>query len=114
MPTPTATYTPTPTPTPTSTPAGTQLTILGLSAGATVTIRQADGTVIATSTSVSGNVVTFPGSFTIPLGSQIRVTPAIALLQPITVGGTTLSPFDNTTNSGGTTYFNFGPSISVN
>ncbi len=84
MPTPTATYTPTPTPTPTSTPA------------------------------VSGNVVTFPGSFTIPLGSQIRVTPAIALLQPITVGGTTLSPFDNTTNSGGTTYFNFGPSISVN
>ncbi|PIK93264.1 hypothetical protein SYN65AY6LI_11565 [Synechococcus sp. 65AY6Li] len=83
-------------------------------AGATVTIRQADGTVIATSTSVSGDVVIFPTSFTIPFGGQIRVTPAIPSPGPITVGGTTLSTFDNTTNPGSTTYFNFGPGISVN
>ncbi|MFS8778799.1 hypothetical protein [Synechococcus sp. W70.1] len=79
-----------------------------------MTIRQADGTVIATSTSVSGDVAIFPTSFTIPFGGQIRVTPAIPSPRPITVGGTTLSTFDNTTNPGSTTYFNFGPAISVN
>jgi hypothetical protein len=85
-----------------------------LPAGATVTIRQADGTVIATSTSVSGDVAIFPTSFTIPFGGQVRVTPAIPLPGPIRVGGTTLTIFDNTTNPGSTTYFNLGPAISVN
>ncbi|MFS8886358.1 hypothetical protein [Synechococcus sp. H70.2] len=59
-------------------------------------------------------MATFPRPFTIPFGGQIRVTPAIASPQPITVGGRTLDAFDNTTNPGSTTYFNFGPSISVN
>jgi len=59
-------------------------------------------------------VATFPAPFTIPFGGQIRVTPAIASPSAITVGTTTLSTFDNTTNPGSTTYFNFGPGISVN
>jgi hypothetical protein len=107
--------TPTPTPTLTPTPAGVTITIPGLPAGATVTVTGAGGSpVIATSTSVSGNVVTFLGPFTIPFGGQVRVTPAIPLPGPIRVGGTTLTIFDNTTNPGSTTYFNFGPAISVN
>jgi hypothetical protein len=105
----------TPTPTPTPTPAGVTINIPGLPAGATVTVTGAGGSpVIATSTSVSGNVATFPGPFTIPFGGQVRVTPAIPSPGPITVGGTTLSTFDNTTNPGSTTYYNFGPAISVN
>jgi hypothetical protein len=103
-----------PTPTLTPTPAGPRITIPGLPAGATVTIRQADGTVIATSISVSGDVAIFPTSFTIPFGGQVRVTPAIPLPGPIRVGGTTLTIFDNTINPGSTTYFNLGPAISVN
>jgi hypothetical protein len=114
IPAPTPRPTPTPTPTLTPTPAGPRITIPGLPAGATVTIRQADGTVIATSTSVSGDVAIFPTSFTIPFGGQVRVTPAIPLPGPIRVGGTTLTIFDNTTNPGSTTYFNLGPAISVN
>ena len=80
-----------------------------------MTVTGAGGSpVITTSTSVSGNVATFPGPFTIPFGGQIRVTPAIASPSAITVGGTTLNAFDNTTNPGSTTYFNFGSAISVN
>jgi hypothetical protein len=109
---------PTPTPAPTPTPppsAGVTINIPGLPAGATVTVTGAGGSpVIATSTSVSGNVATFPGPFTIPFGGQVRVTPAIPSPGPIRVGGTTLTIFDNTTNPGSTTYFNLGPAISVN
>jgi len=105
----------TPTPTPTPTPAGVTITIPGLPAGATVTVTGAGGSpVIATSTSVSGNDATFPGPFTIPFAGQIRVTPAISSPGPITVGGTTISAFDNSTNPGSTTYFNFGLAIPVN
>jgi len=105
----------TPTPTPTPTPAGVTVTIPGLPSGATVTVTGPGGApVITTSTSVSGNVATFPGPFTIPFGGQIRVTPAIPSPSAITVGGTTINTFDNTTNPGSTTYFNFGPAISVN
>ncbi|PIK93266.1 hypothetical protein SYN65AY6LI_11585 [Synechococcus sp. 65AY6Li] len=105
----------TPTPTPTPTPAGVTVTIPGLPAGATVAVTGPGGApVITTSTSVSGNVATFPGPFTIPFGGQIRVTPAISSPSAITVGGTTINTFDNTTNPGSTTYFNFGPAISVN
>jgi hypothetical protein len=105
----------TPTPTPTPTPAGVTINIPGLPAGATVTVTGAGGSpVIATSTSVSRNEATFPGPFTIPFGGQIRVTPAIPSPSSITVGGTTLNTFDNTTNPGSTTYFNFGPAITVN
>ncbi|MFS8902188.1 hypothetical protein NW845_12595 [Synechococcus sp. H60.2] len=112
--TPPAAPTPTPTSTPTPAPAVT-ITIPGLPAGATVTVTGAGGSpVITTSTSVSGNVATFSGPFTIPFGGQIRITPAIASPSAITVGGTTLNTFDNTTNPGSTTYFNFGPGISVN
>ncbi|MFS8801937.1 hypothetical protein NW868_06780 [Synechococcus sp. R60.2] len=105
----------TPTPTPTPTPAGVTITIPGLPAGAMVTVTGPGGApVITTSTSVSGNVATFPGPFTIPFGGQIRVTPAIPSPSAITVGGTTINIFDNTTNPGSTTYFIFGPAISVN
>jgi hypothetical protein len=105
----------TPTPTPTPTPAGVTVTIPGLPSGATVTVTGPGGApVITTSTSVSGNAATFPGPFTIPFGGQIRVTPAIPSPGPITVVGTTISTFDNTTNPGSTTYFNFGPAIPVN
>jgi len=93
---------------------GVRITIPGLSAGATVTVTRSDGTVIATSTSVSGNEAIFAAPFTIPFGGQVRVTPAIASPQPISVSGFTLSVFDNTTNPGSTTYFNFGPPINVN
>lgn len=104
-----------PTPTPTPTPAGVTVTIPGLPSGATVTVTGPGGApVITTSTSVSGNVATFPGPFTIPFGGQIRVTPAISSPSAITVGSTTINTFDNTTNPGSTTYFNFGPAISVN
>jgi hypothetical protein len=107
--------TPTPTPTLTPTPAGVTITIPGLPAGATVTVTGAGGSpVIVTSTSVSGDVVIFPGPFTIPFGGQVRVTPAIPSPGPIRVGGTTLTIFDNSTNPGSTTYFNLGPAISVN
>jgi hypothetical protein len=103
------------TPTPTPTPAGVTITIPGLPANATVTVTGPGGApVITTSTSVSGNVATFPGPFTIPFGGQIRVTPAISSPSAITVGGNTISTFDNNTNPGSTTYFNFGPAISVN
>ncbi|MFS8894209.1 hypothetical protein NW833_08310 [Synechococcus sp. O70.1] len=102
-------------PAPPPPPAGVTITIPGLPAGATVTVTGAGGSpVIATSTSVSRDVATFPEPFTIPFGGQIRVTPAIPSPGPITVGGTTISTFDNTTNPGSTTYFNFGPAISVN
>ncbi|WP_457413138.1 hypothetical protein [Thermostichus sp. OS-CIW-39] len=105
----------TPTPTPTPTPAGVTITIPGLPAGATVTVTGPGGApVITTSTSVSGNVATFPGPFTIPFAGQIRVTPAISSPGPITVVGTTISAFDNSTNPGSTTYFNFGLAIPVN
>jgi hypothetical protein len=105
----------TPTPTPTPTPAGVTINIPGLPAGATVTVTGPGGApVITTSTSVSGNVATFPGPFTIPFGGQIRVTPAISSPSAITVVGTTINTFDNTTNPGSTTYFNFGPAIPVN
>jgi hypothetical protein len=114
IPRPTPTPTPAPTPTPPP-PAGVTITIPGLPAGATVTVTGAGGSpVIATSTSVSGNVATFPGPFTIPFGGQVRVTPAIPSPGPIRVGGTTLTIFDNSTNPGSTTYFNLGPAISVN
>ena len=105
----------TPTPTPTPTPAGVTVTIPGLPSGATVTVTGAGGSpVIATSTSVSENEATFPGPFTIPFGGQIRVTPAIPSPSAITLGSTTINTFDNTTNPGSTTYFNFGPAIPVN
>ncbi|MFS8896045.1 right-handed parallel beta-helix repeat-containing protein [Synechococcus sp. R3-13] len=104
----------TPTPTPTPIPSGPRITIPSLPAAATVTITQADGTVIATSTSVSGDVVTFPAPFILPFGGQVRITPAVPSPAPITVGTITLSTFDNTTNPGSTTYFNLGPSIPVN
>ena len=104
-----------PTPTPTPTPAGVTVTIPGLPAGATVTVTGPGGApVITSSTSVSGNEATFPGPFTIPFGGQIRVTPAIPSPSAITLGGTTINTFDNTTNPGSTTYFNFGPAIPVN
>jgi len=97
------------TPTPTPTPAGVTVTIPGLPSGATVTVTGPGGApVITTSTSVSGNVATFPGPFTIPFGGQIRVTPAISSPSAITVGSTTINTFDNTTNPGSTTYFTFG------
>jgi hypothetical protein len=105
----------TPTPTPPPPPAGVAITIPGLPAGAIVTVTGAGGSpVIATSTSVSENEATFPGPFTIPFGGQIRVTPAISSPSAITVRGTPINTFDNTTNPGSTTYFNFGPAISVN
>jgi hypothetical protein len=105
----------TPTPTPTPTPAGVRITIPGLPANATVTVTGPGGApVITTSTSVSENEATFPGPFTIPFGGQIRVTPAIPSPSAITVGGTPINIFDNTTNPGSTTYFIFGPAISVN
>ncbi|MFS8810149.1 hypothetical protein NW814_06410 [Synechococcus sp. R65.1] len=101
-------------PAPPPPPAGVTITIPGLPAGAIVTVTGAGGSpVIATSTSVSRDVATFPEPFTIPFGGQIRVTPAIPSPGPITVGGTTISTFDNTTNPGSTTYFNFGPAITV-
>jgi hypothetical protein len=105
---------PAPAPPPPPPPGGVTITIPGLPAGATVTVTGAGGSpVIATSTSVSGEVATFREPFTIPFGGQIRVTPAIPSPRPITVGGTTISTFDNTTNPGSTTYFNFGPAITV-
>jgi hypothetical protein len=114
IPRPTPTPTPAPTPSPPP-PAGVTITIPGLPAGATVTVTGAGGSpVIVTSTSVSGDVVIFPGPFTIPFGGQVRVTPAIPSPGPIRVGGTTLTIFDNSTNPGSTTYFNLGPAISVN
>jgi hypothetical protein len=69
----------TPTPTPTPTPAGvTDHHSQACPANATVTVTGPGGApVITTSTSVSRNVATFPGPFTIPFGGQIRVTPAI-------------------------------------
>ncbi|WP_457509610.1 hypothetical protein [Thermostichus sp. MS-CIW-19] len=110
---PPATPTPTPTPTPPP-PAGVTIDIPGLPAGATVEVTGPGGApVITTSTSVSENKATFPGPFTIPFGGQIRVTPAIPSPSAITVGGTPINTFDNTTNPGSTTYFNFGPAITV-
>ncbi|MFS8925141.1 hypothetical protein NW863_11795 [Synechococcus sp. B60.1] len=90
------------------------ITIPGLSDRATVTVTRSDGTEIASATWVWGNEAIFAAPFTIPFGGQIRVTPAIASPQPISVSGFTLSVFDNTTNPGSTTYFNHGPAINVN
>jgi len=105
----------TPTPTPPPPPAGVTIDIPGLPAGATVEVTGPGGApVITTSTSVSENKATFPGPFTIPFGGQIRVTPAIPSPSAITLGSTTINTFDNTTNPGSTTYFNFGPAIPVN
>ncbi|MGY4590035.1 hypothetical protein ACVWXF_000676 [Thermostichus sp. MS-CIW-40] len=107
--------TPTPTPTPTPQPAGVRIRIPGLPANAVVTVTGPGGDpVITTSTSVSEDEAIFPGPFTIPFGGQIQVTPAIPSPSAIMVGGTTINTFDNTTNPGSTTYFNFGPAIPVN
>jgi hypothetical protein len=102
-------------PAPPPPPAGVTIDIPGLPANAMVMVTGPGGApVITTSTSVSENVATFPGPFTIPFGGQIRVTPAISSPSAITVRGNTINTFDNTTNPGSTTYFNFGPAISVN
>jgi hypothetical protein len=99
-------------PAPPPPPAGVRITIPGLPANARVEVTGPGGDpVIARSTSVSGDEAIFPEPFTIPFGGQIRVTPAIPSPRPITVGGTTISTFDNETNPGSTTYFNFGPAI---
>jgi hypothetical protein len=107
--------TPTPTPTPTPQPAGVRISIPGLPANAVVTVTGPGGNpLIARSTSVDGEVAIFQEqSITIPFGGQIRVTPAIPAPRPITVGGTAINTFDNETNPGSTTYFNFGPAITV-
>ncbi|MGY2715369.1 hypothetical protein ACVW0R_000111 [Thermostichus sp. MS-CIW-15] len=107
--------TPTPTPTPTPQPAGVRITIPGLPANAVVTVTGPGGNpVIARSTSVAEDLAIFQEqSITIPFGGQIRVTPAIPSPRPITVGGTAINTFDNETNPGSTTYFNFGPAITV-
>jgi len=94
-------------------PSGVRITIPGLSAAATVTVTCSDGALIASSTSVVGNEAIFAAPFTIPFGGQIRVTPAIASPQPISVSRFTFSVFNNTTNPGSTTYLNSGPPISV-
>lgn len=102
-------------PAPPPPPAGVAIDIPGLPANAMVMVTGPGGApVITTSTSVSGDKATFPGPFTIPFGGQIRVTPAIPSPSAITVGGTPINTFDNTTNPGSTTYFNFGPAIPVN
>jgi hypothetical protein len=93
---------------------GVTITIPGLPANARVEVTGPGGDpVIARSTSVSGDEATFPEPFTIPFGGQIRVTPAIPSPSAITVRGTTINTFDNETNPGSTTYFNFGPAITV-
>jgi hypothetical protein len=70
--------------------------------------------VIATSISVAEDAAIFrEQSITIPFGGQIRVTPAIPSPRPIMLGGTAINTFDNDTNPGSTTYFNFGPAITV-
>ena len=69
---------------------------------------------ISRSTSVAEDLAIFQEqSITIPFGGQIRVTPAIPSPRPITLGGTAINTFDNETNPGSTTYFNFGPAITV-
>jgi hypothetical protein len=104
-----------PAPLPPPQPAGVRITIPGLPANARVAVTGPGGApVITTSTSVSGEEATFPEPFTIPFGGQIRVTPAISSPSAITLGGATINTFDNTTNPGSTTYFNFGPAIPVN
>jgi hypothetical protein len=92
-----------------------RIAIPGLPANAVVTVTGPGGDpVIARSTSVSGEEAIFQEqSITIPFGGQIRVTPAIPSPRPITVGGTAINTFDNETNPGSTTYFNFGPAITV-
>jgi hypothetical protein len=45
-------------------------------AAATATIAVADGSVIGASTSVSGDVVTFPAPFILPFGGEVRITAA--------------------------------------
>jgi hypothetical protein len=94
---------------------GVTITIPGLPANARVEVTGPGGDpVIARSTSVSGEDAIFQEqSITIPFGGQIRVTPAIPSPRPITVGGTAINTFDNETNPGSTTYFNFGPAITV-
>jgi hypothetical protein len=102
-------------PAPPPPPAGVAIDIPGLPANAMVMVTGPGGApVITTSTSVSGDKATFPGPFTIPFGGQIRVTPAIPSPSAITLGSNTINTFDNTTNPGSTTYFNFGPAIPVN
>jgi hypothetical protein len=92
-----------------------RITIPGLPANPVVTVTGPGGDpVIARSTTVSGDEAIFQEpSITIPFGGQIRVTPAIPAPRPITVGGTAINTFDNETNPGSTTYFNFGPAITV-
>jgi hypothetical protein len=106
---------PAPAPPPPPQPAGVRIRIPGLPANAVVTVTGPGGNpVIARSTSVSGEEAIFQEpSITIPFGGQIRVTPAIPAPRPITVGGTAINTFDNETNPGSTTYFNFGPAITV-
>jgi hypothetical protein len=104
-----------PAPPPPPQPGGVRITIPGLPANAVVTVTGPGGApVIATSTSVAGEEAIFrEQSITIPFGGQIRITPAIRPPRPITVGGTPINTFDNETNPGSTTYFNFGPAITV-
>jgi hypothetical protein len=103
-----------PAPPPPPQPGGVRIAIPGLPANAVVTVTGPGGDpVITRSTSVSRDEATFPEPFTIPFGGQIRVTPAIPSPRPIMVGGTTINTFDNETNPGSTTYFNFGPAITV-
>jgi hypothetical protein len=103
-----------PAPPPPPQPGGVRITIPDLPANAVVTVTGPGGDpVIARSTSVSRDEATFPEPFTIPFGGQIRVTPAIRSPRPIMVDGATINTFDNETNPGSTTYFNFGPAITV-
>jgi hypothetical protein len=104
-----------PAPPPPPQPGGVRITIPGLPANAVVTVTGPGGApVIATSTSVAGEEAIFrEQSITIPFGGQIRITPAIRPPRPIRVGDTPINTFDNETNPGSTTYFNFGPAITV-
>ncbi|NJL99591.1 MAG: hypothetical protein HC924_12695 [Synechococcaceae cyanobacterium SM2_3_2] len=93
---------------------GSNLTVPGIAADATVTITGGGGQpVLATSTVIDGDEVGFDGSVQIPFGGQIRITPAIANPPVISVGGVTLNP-SNDVVPGSTAYFNFGPLINLN
>jgi hypothetical protein len=104
-----------PAPPPPPQPGGVRIAIPGLPANAVVTVTGPGGApVIATSISVAEDAAIFrEQSITIPFGGQIRVTPAIPSPRPIMLGGTAINTFDNDTNPGSTTYFNFGPAITV-
>jgi hypothetical protein len=104
-----------PAPPPPPQPGGVRITIPGLPANAVVTVTGPGGDpVIATSTSVAGEEAIFrEQSITIPFGGQIRITPAIPSPRPITFDGNAINTFNNETNPGSTTYFNFGPAITV-